>query len=69
MSKFFNNLIFFGIFVFALGMLIITFYQANNPLEDYINLGKVVRNIGIGVIVIGVIEKIFKKTSKIPINL
>lgn len=61
MSKFFNNLIFLGIFLFLIGMFLTNFYQANNPLQDYINIGKVVKNIGIGAIILGAIGKIFKK--------
>ncbi len=61
MAKLFGNMILLGIFIFALGMFIITFSQANNPSQDLISVGEIARNSGIVVFVIGVIGKIVKK--------
>ena len=61
MSKFFGNMILLGILIFALGMFVITFSQANNPSQDLISMGKIARNSGIVVFVIGIIGKIVKK--------
>lgn len=60
MSKIFNSLILLGIFIFALGMFMLNFYQANSPLVDYFGLSNGLIIVGAITFFVGIIGKIIK---------